>query len=179
MNFKEKFNNKKNGYTLLFSVLVASLVLAIGVSILNISKKEFMLTTSARDSAMAFYAADSGIECAAYGDQEFGSFSETTDSPSGTLHCGEAMGAINPPPGQPATEIIAGEEYVRTFSVKFGEGDGRESCTDIAVVKKLNINGSFDTIIEARGYNFGWNPSTQNCDVQGPRKVERGVRLTY
>ncbi|MEK7106175.1 MAG: hypothetical protein AAB895_02345, partial [Patescibacteria group bacterium] len=58
---------KSGGYTLLFAVLVTSLVLSIGISILNISKKEFLLATSAKDSSIAFYAADSGVECAAYG----------------------------------------------------------------------------------------------------------------
>ena len=65
---KYKKNNYKKGYTLLFSVLVSSLLLAVGISILNISKKEFLLATSARDSSSAFYAADSGIEYALYHD---------------------------------------------------------------------------------------------------------------
>jgi len=55
-----------NGYTLLFAVLVAALVLAIGISILNISKKEFILATSSRDSSQAFYSADAAIECGVY-----------------------------------------------------------------------------------------------------------------
>ena len=54
------------GYTFLFAVLVSSLVLAIGIAILNVSKKEFLLATSARDSSSAFYASDGGIECSLY-----------------------------------------------------------------------------------------------------------------
>jgi hypothetical protein len=55
-------NNK--GYTLLFAVLVASLVLAIGLYILSVSRQQFILSETARDSMNAFYAADSGLSCA-------------------------------------------------------------------------------------------------------------------
>ena len=70
------------GYTLLFAVLVSSVVLSIGISILTISKKEFLLSASAKDSTSAFYAADTGIECAAYYDSNSSKFSTTTDDSS-------------------------------------------------------------------------------------------------
>jgi len=52
------------GYTLLFAVLVATLVLSIGLYILSVSRKQFILSEAARDSMNAFYAADSGLSCA-------------------------------------------------------------------------------------------------------------------
>jgi len=88
---KYKKNNYKKGYTLLFSVLVSSLLLAVGISILNISKKEFLLATSARDSSSAFYAADSSIEYALYhdslGDYDMAgqlTYTETVHIPTGS-----------------------------------------------------------------------------------------------
>jgi len=64
-------NNIKNndgGYTLLFAMIVASIVLALGVSLLTISRKEFVLSSNATQSTDAFYAADSGVGCAEYWD---------------------------------------------------------------------------------------------------------------
>lgn len=62
------------GFTLLLSVLIASLILTIGLSILNIAFKELTLSSSARESVIAFYAADSGAECALYWDIQQDSF---------------------------------------------------------------------------------------------------------
>lgn len=163
------YNNRSSGYTLLFAVLVASLVLAIGISILNISKKEFLLATSARDSSAALYAADGGAECAAYGDQTYGSFSTST-TPSGALSCGEASTPISVDDINAATSTF-------TFSVKFGKE--ASSCADVTVQKGY-IAGSEVTIIDSRGYNLGWNQETSGpCNVQSPKKVERGLRLSY
>src|ERR1035441_7931257 len=61
-------NHYSSGYTLLFAMIVASVVLAIGVSILTVSRKEFVLSSSATHSTNSFYAADSGIGCAEYWD---------------------------------------------------------------------------------------------------------------
>lgn len=51
-----------------YAVLTASLLLAIGIAIFNITYKEFILSSGARESANAFYAADTGLECALFWD---------------------------------------------------------------------------------------------------------------
>ena len=54
---------KDSGYTLLFAVLIASLVLGVATFILGVAHKQYVLSSTARNSSYAFYAADSGIEC--------------------------------------------------------------------------------------------------------------------
>lgn len=159
---------KNRGYTLLFAVLVSSLVLAIGISILTVSKKEFLLATSSRDSAAALYAADGGIECAAYWDQHHDVFSTTTSS-SGNVRCGDAYSPI-------VRTISATATSTFRFSVKFG--GTAASCSSVTVRKGYS-GGGIATIIEARGYNLGWNPDNLSCDVVSAKKVERALRLTY
>jgi hypothetical protein len=74
-----------DGLALFFAVLTASLVLTIGLALFNITLKEFVLSSQIRDSQFAFYAADSGLECALYWDLAhpgyegsiFGSYSNT------------------------------------------------------------------------------------------------------
>jgi hypothetical protein len=62
-------NIKKNkGFALLFSVLIASLLLTIGLSILSIALKELDISSATERSIHAFYAADSGVECVKYWD---------------------------------------------------------------------------------------------------------------
>lgn len=56
------------GFTLLLAALIASIVLALGTSIFGIVQKELILSSIGRDSQFAFYAADTGAECALYWD---------------------------------------------------------------------------------------------------------------
>src|SRR3989344_5447846 len=76
------------GFTLFFAVLIASLLLAIGLAIFNITIKELVLSSSVRDSEFAFYAADSGVECALYWDRTQGAFSTT--APQSQIVCNGA-----------------------------------------------------------------------------------------
>lgn len=69
-----------SGYTLLFAMIVASIVLALGVSLLTISRKEFILSSSATQSSDAFYSADSGLSCAEYWDSNTSYFASTSYS---------------------------------------------------------------------------------------------------
>jgi len=58
------------GFTLFYAVLVSSLLLALGLAIFNITYKELILSAGARESAVAFYAADAGLECALFWDRK-------------------------------------------------------------------------------------------------------------
>jgi len=58
----------KKGFVLAFSLLISSIVLALAFGIFNILLKQIVLTSSSKDSQIAFYAADAGAECALYWD---------------------------------------------------------------------------------------------------------------
>src|SRR4051812_35299769 len=188
--------NKSKGYTLLFSVLVSSLVLAIGISILNVSKKEFLIATATRDSSSALYAADAGIECALYSDSgtdsngnvrdtfntendnrgNFGCFMPTSDTITRVI---DTASSFSPPPG------------VFTFAIKSGVAGN--SCANVWVTKEWACvggtggsctGGSYKlrTTYEARGYNTGWdvpdesNSNVGTCSVPSAKRVERGLK---
>lgn len=68
----QRVHHKQKGFALLFSVLIASLLLTIGLSIFSIALKEFAISTASRQSIHAFYAADSGREYALYRDIRVG-----------------------------------------------------------------------------------------------------------
>lgn len=61
-------HTRKKGFTLLFAVLVSVLVLAVGASIISIALKQVILSGAGRESQFAFYAANTGVECALYWD---------------------------------------------------------------------------------------------------------------
>ena len=58
---KNKMKNK--GFTLLLSLLVVSVILSVGLGVSNIMIKELKLSGLGRESQVAFYAADTGVEC--------------------------------------------------------------------------------------------------------------------
>ena len=62
------YGARERGFTLLLAALVASVVLALGTSIFSLVQKEITLSSIGRDSQFAFYAADTGVECALYWD---------------------------------------------------------------------------------------------------------------
>lgn len=60
--------NNQKGFTLLFAVITSSLMLAVGLAIANIAFKGITLSSGANASQRAFYAANTGLECALFWD---------------------------------------------------------------------------------------------------------------
>lgn len=169
-----------SGYTLLFAVLVSALVLAIAISILSISKKEFLLATSARDSSTAFYAADSGVECAVYGDDK-GAFLDSSNQYTHdkrldyatTMGCKFKFSPIHVDVDDTDLNNIS-----FTFDGSFGSAENG-SCGHVVVRKMKDENGDAKTDIESRGYNTGWDSSNKICATPGPKRVERAIHYRY
>ena len=165
---KTNFKNNK-GYTLLFAVLVSSIVLSIGISILTISKKEFLLSASARDSTSAFYAADSGLECAAYFDNNGNYFSTSTTA--GPFSCADF--SITKQGGATGSEY---DPYEFNFQIPLGSSG---ACSIVTIEKYYDDDDIITTRIISRGYNVGWDSVAESCDEPSSRRVERALQLTY
>src|SRR3990167_1349437 len=60
----QKIKKLKSGFVILFAVTLSALLLSIALGVANIAFKELRFGTSARDTNDAFFAADTGIECA-------------------------------------------------------------------------------------------------------------------
>ncbi len=54
------------GFVLLYAVLVASVVLAIGMSLINIITRQIVLSSIGKSAQAAYYAADGARDCAYY-----------------------------------------------------------------------------------------------------------------
>lgn len=63
-NFAKTYQNK--GFALLLSIIIASVVLAIGVAILKISVSQLQLSATGRESEISFQGAQSVAECMMY-----------------------------------------------------------------------------------------------------------------
>ena len=165
---------QKKGFTLLVSLLLAGILVAIAVSIFNITLKHLALSTSSRESLYAYYASFAGYECALYWDLKptCGSmFAPSTDPGTCTprqIICGPntiSSGSQTDP--QPS--IIGGQGNTPPAG-RFRLNFLPQGCADVLVLK-FTAGGKVKTKIESRGYN--------NCDESDPRRVERGIEAEF
>ena len=187
-----KFPSSQKGFTVIYAVLISSLLLSIGLGIYSISIRDFILASSASESQKAIFAADSGIECALYWDYQFEAFptstaitsdNEYTDN-STPAYCGQTR--INDPATPSDTSgawSVVKESDINavpiiattTFTARLGdsEDDNIAPCVTVTVTKTgANFEATFGaTRVEARGYN--------TCITENPRRVERAIRVQY
>ncbi len=184
MNTKKENKRMTNkGFALFLAVVIMSILLSISYSIVNISTKELILSMSSRESQFAFYAADSGIECAMYWDfknlepdldgNQISISAFDKNSNGANVNCNGAGNIANwtkPLPSRSGNIITTDT----SFDIKnLNSSDG---CVSVFVKKTENVDGlgnitSITTNIESRGYN--------TCDVNNPRRVERGIETNY
>lgn len=176
-----KFKNKKAGFSVLFASLIGSLVLSIGLAILSIALKQILLASAGRESQRAFYAADTGIECALFLDSGGGDESCNSVFPlpgSDLSICGIDDGHhcvvnINVFENQPLVNEIDSETVMTIVNVtNLGTEPANNTCFDLYVTKRSTDGGvTVKTEIESRGYN--------TCDVNAKNRFERAILTTY
>ncbi|MDQ3076057.1 MAG: hypothetical protein M3Q34_02925 [bacterium] len=171
-NYK-KIKDKK-GFVVLFAVVLASIVLSVALGVANIAYKELIFTTSAKNSNEAFYAADTGAECALYYDRN-AVISAT----------GNAIAF-----GQPTSDVVT--ECAGT-AVNLNSGGGTKAdpwifhlfplgssgrgCAEVSLWKDDSVS-PIVTTIDAKGYNI-YDVASPDCSFSGSNRVERHIQLTY
>ncbi|OHB19733.1 MAG: hypothetical protein A2854_03720 [Parcubacteria group bacterium RIFCSPHIGHO2_01_FULL_56_18] len=147
----------QRGFTILLAALVASLVLTLGIAIFSVAQKQVILSSLGRSSQYAFYAADTGAECALYWDVRFDYFSSTT--PAGTT-----------PACDGTALVFTGTPGALPYTMSF-EFEPNEYCSQVSVVKSATHPR---TVIHADGF------STPCSDISiSGRALQRSVELSY
>ncbi len=150
------------GFTLLFASLVSSLLLAVGLAIFDITLKEIILSSTARDSAYAIYTADTGIECAFYWDFKYNGNSSafatsSFSSPAATISCNNQT--ITP------AVVTTVNSAVTTFTLTMSP---QPYCATVVISKSGN---PVNTVVVSHGYN--------TCVAGDPRRIERALQANY
>lgn len=146
---------RSRGFVLLFVVVISSIILAITLSIANISFKEIKFSTSAKDTNEAFFAADTGAECALFNDKTTGN-SFVQSGGSGVVSC---LGG----------NIALSGAYPTWSFILSGLGSGGQGCAKVTVDKSVS-----PTAIISKGYNNGGASCVSNSNT-----VERQLELSY
>lgn len=144
---------------MLFTVTISSILLSIALGIINISLNEVRFSTSARDTNNAFFAADTGAECALFFDNSDPDLNAFTGTAS--IRCNKTNITLNG--SDPSWNFV--------FS---GLGSSGQSCAKVTVVKTFVDPYTFTTIT-SKGYNIG----DVNCESTSSSRVEREIKLSY
>lgn len=142
------------GFTLLIAVVLASVALAVGLALLGLAYKQVLLASSARQSQTAFYNADTALECALYYDQQHNAFGYGATGASITCNGATVNASFNQ----------SAAPRVRAFVLPCPGGGAYASTT-------IYKASSGATAIFSSGYS--------SCGASDPRRVERGLKVTY
>jgi len=179
------------GFTVLFAMLIATLLLGVGLAIFDIIFKEVSFATVVRDSSYAIYAADTGNECALYwdfkcdqggacGGGRASGFASSTASvlPSGPMMCNtQDIKTANVDVLSQAgfsttrTASAATTSFAIYMSTDASGNHVPAYCAIVQVIKFSDAGGVPHTYIISRGYN--------TCDVANPNRIERAYFISY
>jgi hypothetical protein len=122
--------NLHQGYALFTSIILTSLLVLVAYATTSISIRQLQLAVSGAESHIAFYAADTGLECALYWDFKASGTSAFSTSSATTITCNNTtmpVGGVSP--------------SVFTFNTSPG-------CVNVTVTKNAT-----STTVESKGYN--------------------------
>ncbi len=155
------------GVTLLIAIIFTTVVLSVSLALLDITYKQVVLASAAKQSQYAFYSADSAMECALYWDQQKNAFAYTA-SPylTGGFTCPDNSSALRTisPQTAPNSTMVVGTTRTTIFYIPC-QGSG---TLGRVTVTKDNLN---NTSIFTTGYS--------TCNASDPRRTERGLKVTY
>jgi hypothetical protein len=181
---------RKNGFALLLSLIVTSILLTVGLGVSEIAFREILLSSFGNQSEIAFYAAETGLECALYWDKAIVNYTDDTGSGS-VMDELDALSAFvswsaNPLGFCASTDLSSITKITDTVApnnvANFElQNLSAGSCVEVEVKKETPPPpfslppGDFElawakTIITATGYNV-------DCSSSNPRKVGRVLEL--
>lgn len=197
-------SHTQKGFTLLFAVLVSTLVVSIGATIISIAVRQTILSGTSRESQYAFYAANTILDCAHYWDIIGTGLSETD---SGIVFPSEGFNEVRTTVGditcaginirtgkggengedQITREWDISQDNITTFEIEISDKANvvgeveftHKYCAQATVSKEdrdPNNDGTPDSVLTTIEAK-GYN--TACSDTDNPRRVERGLIQQY
>ncbi|MDP4020966.1 MAG: hypothetical protein Q8P58_02930 [Candidatus Adlerbacteria bacterium] len=174
--------SKKRGFTAFFAVLVASLALAIGLSIYELLIRELELSQTARESQYAIYAADTGAECALYWDLNY---SDSDGSAFATSSLDTSVGSGMTCNGQ---NIVIGAAPLNTPWTTDTPPRTSTSATTVFVISLgTTVEDPYAIVTVEKEATSPGNPSSTKVTSQGRNtysstgqvQIERALEVNY
>lgn len=175
INMKKNFNIKKTkGFTLLFAVIISSLLLSIGVAILDLALKQFSLSSTGKNSQVAFYAADNGLECGLFWDRNASGVSAASVFATSS-QSGNQTGAVNCD-GVISTSTVTADATDATSTFWIYYSNTTHSSAPCAYVQVIKTGSSTSATTEATTVN---SSGYDICNSANPTITERSIESNY
>lgn len=161
------------GFALLVAVIFMSVMLTFGLALGSLAYKQEILASAGLESQYAFYAADAGLECALYADQNNGgqpslfTYPSTNPGTAPKMTC-DGLQAIS------ASGVWSLSRWVVTERLSLDSTTAHPRCADITVYKPNPASAGGSTYIFSQGYDVACGALTTN-----PRLVSRGIEVHY
>lgn len=164
---------------MLFAIVLSAIIFSIAIGMMDISLKEINFSTSSKATNEAFFAADTGAECALYYDlvpaqSFFGPVDAITAADTDIdANCGGSSVNLNYGIDSGLDDDPVGPWLFIIPAL----GVDHKSCAIVRVERILQPDGSQNTQIISKGYNLGGD--TPECYSASPHRVERVLELNY
>ena len=149
--------NQQSGFALLMALIVVSVVVSIGLTVLDLTLKQVRLSTNSKDSETAFHAANAGLECARYWRMQ-----ESDDMEAGNAVAPECFGDSDLDPTVSSISGVNAYEY--NFSANWGDVSAPR-CSEMTLLVISSDPFSTSTVSGMQtiipGYPYGL---TKDCE---------------
>lgn len=165
------YKNKEKGFALLLAIIVSSIAMSVGLSMLNITLKQVALGTTTKNSEVSFQVASAGVECLVYLRNHFDA-ELSAGSPVNSSCLGEliSMSDTDSDPeeqkfNQQLEWFISGSAYCLKLDITLLAPTGGSKSTTFAgetVTCEANDVCAYGT---SRGYNVSCSAITSSIQV--------------
>ena len=155
---KNYLQKKQEGFALLLAIIISSVVLAIGLSILNISVNQINLSATARESEFAFQTAHAGMDCIWYWRLENADDYSELDPTLPPIDC---FGVV-PIDSEETTLRSVPEGHINSYEYTFEWGSPAR-CTDVEMV-----------VFNASAGDLSWTFSNTGVGTDGHKECQQG-----
>lgn len=184
-----KLSSQQRGFALLLTIIVVSIVLAIGLSLLNITVKQFTLSATARDSEEAFHTANSGVECMQYHRSVDSTYADLVNGGSApSLPCGGYSQVYS----NADHDTLSGNRYIYNYIYQYDLNGNAcietsmyllDTRSSASAINNYTVNEGLETLscgagvvctaIFSRGFNRGCS------QLDSIRTVQREITIEF
>lgn len=181
VDYKTQTTQNESGFALIMALVISSVVLSIGLSMLSITIKQIDLSSSARESEVAFQVASAALDCALMTRiNEEAAVVASPPLPDITFDCGDITQSVSPS-GNNIRKYILAEDWTSP------SGQQRYMKIEMIVVNAMNedrsynppgrnfsrtcADGNYCTYIFAQGYNRSESEVTSGASFTVQREL--------
>ncbi len=160
--------NFSQGFVILFTILIASIIMVIGLGMYSVAIRETVISGTSREAQYAFYASDAGVECALY--------IQRLDNDASTSIFGGSAGSFNC--GPLGVRVTGSGTTVDPYAFNVLVDRDRKTCAKVSVYDTTTLLGVRARRIVSQGYNV-CNLGDATPIVSNPILVERDLDILY